>query len=292
MKIKNKYAFTLVELIVVITIISILAIIWFTSYSNYTKTTRDSVRLSDINNIINWVELLSIKTSKYPLPEWNILTWTINNNNLFYKWFFWDELSKLIKADSTPLDPLSKTNYIYSVSYNKKSFQLWTDFEDDQTISYNFVDKTYALDYKKTYVKWQYKWYLMYNWNDSKRYITNIPSLILANISSWDLLSENSYFIVNNKLNTINWLSWSFFKTNDLLKNMFDDSSIELQNIDITDCNNLSNIFTTQTINKFWKKNYDIFLQLEEKYKKCIDNPIIEPIEENTNLHTLTNIIH
>ncbi|MBW7954555.1 prepilin-type N-terminal cleavage/methylation domain-containing protein [Candidatus Gracilibacteria bacterium] len=290
MKIKNKKrcAFTLVELVIVITILSILAIIGFISYSNYIKTTRDSVRLSNINNIINGLESLLIKTSKYPLPEGTLLTGTINNNNIFYKGVFGNELASFVGFNKTPLDPLLKTNYIYSVSYNKKDFQIGTDFEDDQTISYNFIDKTYASNYKKTYVKGQYKGYLIYNGNDSKRYITNIPSLILSNISTGDLLSENSYFVVNNNLNTIYGQSGDFLKTNDLLKNMFDDSNIELQNIDITDCNNLSNIFTTQTINKFGKKNYNVFLELEEKYKKCINTPI--PIEGNTNLYTLTDI--
>ncbi len=286
--------FTLVELIIVISIITILSIIWFISYANYMKTTRDSVRVSDINNITNWIELSLIKISKYPLPEWNILTWTLNNNNIFYKWIFWEELSRLIEINKLPLDPLLKTNYTYSVSYNKKDYQIWVDFEDNQNISYNFINKTYASSFTKAYVRWQYKWYLIYNWSDSKKYITNIPSLILSNISTWNLLSEDSYFVVNNNLNTINWSSWDFLKTNDLLKNMFNDQNIELQNLDITDCNNFSNIFTAQTINKFWKNNYNIFSEIEKKYKNCINQtptpPVVEPIVENTNLYTLTNI--
>lgn len=286
--------FTLVELIIVILIITILSIIWFISYANYMKTTRDSARVSDINNITNWIELSLIKISKYPLPEWNILTWTLNNNNIFYKWIFWEELSRLIEINKLPLDPLLKTNYIYSVSYNKRDYQIWVDFEDEQNVSFNFLNKTYASNFVKSYVKWQYKWYLIYNWNDSKKYITNIPSLILSNSSSWNLLSQDAYFVVNNNLNTINWQSWSFLKTNDLLRNMFNDQNIELQNLDITDCNNFSNIFTAQIINKFWKTNYNIFSELEKKYKNCINQtpnpPVVEPIEENTNLYTLTNI--
>jgi prepilin-type N-terminal cleavage/methylation domain-containing protein len=46
--IKNKKAFTLIELIVTITIVSILATIAFVSFQGYRVSARDSVRLSDM----------------------------------------------------------------------------------------------------------------------------------------------------------------------------------------------------------------------------------------------------
>ena len=48
---KQKYAFTLVELIVVITILAILWTIAFISLQWYSKDARDSIRISDVSNM-------------------------------------------------------------------------------------------------------------------------------------------------------------------------------------------------------------------------------------------------
>ena len=61
--------FTLVELIVVITILAILWTIAFISIQWYTKNARDSRRVSDINNIQKSLELFTLQTEKYPLPD-------------------------------------------------------------------------------------------------------------------------------------------------------------------------------------------------------------------------------
>ena len=53
--------FTLVELIVVITILAILWTISFISLQWYSMRSRDSVRISDIKNIITNLELFKLK---------------------------------------------------------------------------------------------------------------------------------------------------------------------------------------------------------------------------------------
>ena len=62
--IQKKYyfpAFTLVELIVVITILAILWTVAFISFQWYTKDTRETVRISDIQNIKKWYGLFDAK---------------------------------------------------------------------------------------------------------------------------------------------------------------------------------------------------------------------------------------
>jgi prepilin-type N-terminal cleavage/methylation domain-containing protein len=69
MKQTNFKWFTLVELIVVITIIAILWTIAFITLQWYSAQARDSKRLSDIQNIKKSLELFSLNTWKYPLPD-------------------------------------------------------------------------------------------------------------------------------------------------------------------------------------------------------------------------------
>jgi len=61
--------FTLVELIVVITILAILWTIAFISLQWYSAQARDTTRVSDIQNIKTSLELFSLNTWKYPLPD-------------------------------------------------------------------------------------------------------------------------------------------------------------------------------------------------------------------------------
>lgn len=65
----DKLGFTLIELIVVITILAILWTIAFVSIQWYSAQARDSKRLSDIQNIKKSLELFSLNTWKYPLPD-------------------------------------------------------------------------------------------------------------------------------------------------------------------------------------------------------------------------------
>ena len=79
--IKNKYAFTLVELIIVVVILAILATIAFLTLWNYRWETINVKRLSDKNNIEKALEIYKIKHWKYPdiIEEdefWEQIFWT------------------------------------------------------------------------------------------------------------------------------------------------------------------------------------------------------------------------
>ena len=78
---KNKYAFTLVELIIVVVILAILATIAFLTLWNYRWETINVKRLSDKNNIEKALEIYKIKHWKYPdiIEEdefWEQIFWT------------------------------------------------------------------------------------------------------------------------------------------------------------------------------------------------------------------------
>ncbi len=92
MIIKNKQAFTLVELIVVITILAILWTIAFISLQLYSKSARDSRRISDISNVKKSLELFSIKTWKYPLPD-SPNEATFSWSKIWTQWIVWDNMS-------------------------------------------------------------------------------------------------------------------------------------------------------------------------------------------------------
>ena len=84
-----KKGFTLVELIVVITILAILWTIAFISLQWYAANARDSRRISDIWNIKKSLELFTLQTEKYPLPD-NGETVTYSWEIVWIQWTLWD----------------------------------------------------------------------------------------------------------------------------------------------------------------------------------------------------------
>lgn len=165
---KNKKAFTLVELIIVITILAILATIAFASFQNFTKDARDWNRITTLKNIESGLILYNIKTNKYPDPEEyvEILSWNIL---LIKQWIVWNDVSQKIKLNKEALDPKDKTNYIYSITWNGKKYQLWTYLEENKLISYiPQIAKTYAIDVNNIdytnryfYTIWNKVWILL-----------------------------------------------------------------------------------------------------------------------------------
>jgi prepilin-type N-terminal cleavage/methylation domain-containing protein len=69
MKLQQKQAFTLVELIIVITILAILATIGFMSFQSYTLDARDSKRKRDLSTLRNGLEIYQAKKVTLPMPD-------------------------------------------------------------------------------------------------------------------------------------------------------------------------------------------------------------------------------
>ena len=112
---KNKKAFTLVELIVVITILAILSTIGFISLSWYSKEARDAKRISDANNLLTKINIEQTRGS-----------------------FLWDLIEdtskvtlKILSNDNPDVQTFWKANF-----ENLK--EDWEDFKDpsDETIDY------------------------------------------------------------------------------------------------------------------------------------------------------------
>ena len=143
---KNKSAFTLVELIVVITILAILGTIAFISLQWYSKSARDSKRTSDISNIKTSLELFSLATWKYPLPDnsydvtysWSVVVWK--------QWTVWDNVVTNLSRNLSekPTDPLIQTEYIYSTLENGKEYEILSLYEWDLLSNNSIINSTYA----------------------------------------------------------------------------------------------------------------------------------------------------
>jgi len=176
-----KTAFTLVELIVVITILAILWTIAFISLSWYSKSSRDSVRISDVSNMKTSLELFHLNSGKYPLPD-DYGTFTYSWNDLFYQWYFWDNVIGNISRNMSkvPTDPLTEKKYIYSVSNNKNELEILVLLESDDVVL-NTIQQTNAVwvtvipkiiwNYNKLFVK-------------TVNYIVPIPSIINTEVVS------------------------------------------------------------------------------------------------------------
>ena len=204
--IKNKNAFTLIELIVVVVILSILWTIAFISIQEYSSDSRNSVRITDLWIIKQSLWLFEINWSKYPLPSnstWVIYSWSL----LWTQWFFWDTpFSNLANISRLPIDPLYEIEYNYSVLRNNRKFQLWTIIEWSLFSNNNsIVWDTYALWNSNiiSYVTWNYtaKDIASISWNNCN--LLTVPSLNISNLpTDWILQASWQYsFIFSDSSN-------------------------------------------------------------------------------------------
>ncbi len=191
---KNKFWFTLVELIVVITIIAILWTIAFIYFGVHNKNSRDTVRISDIKNIEKWLGIYIAEKWFYPEPDsWvNItyswwLAWT--------QWIVWENLLRWIEMTKV-FDPLTSNPYTYSVTSPKNGYQIWAIREWNVAQSFNLVNKTYALE-KTAYalIRWTYNQRVIRVSSWSTDFILAVPSIITSDLNNTDLWS-----IISNKL--------------------------------------------------------------------------------------------
>lgn len=233
-----KKAFTLVELIVVITILAILATIWFMSFQSYMWDARDANRTTSIDELRKWLSLYEVKKSKYPEPDSAITitnwtaTWVI-----LKQWTIWKNISDLIKMTSKVEDPLTKKEYVYSVSNNWKYYQIWADLEN--TISYNtLVNTTYA-EWNKAYVKWNYS------------FDPSLPSLITIswsiNTSSW-IFDPNVCFVIDWWTNLISSTNTNCLKKKNMSLKDYDSSLVWYWNFDET--------WFIPDVNQYWWTNF------------------------------------
>jgi len=171
MKNKNtiqKKWFTLVELIVVITILAILWTIVFISLQQYNSEARDSVRISDLSNIIKSLELKSISW-KVPIPD-DKIDITASGVIISYQWYAGKKTLDLLWIFNWWKDPLDDKYYTYTTDKDLNRYQVLWYLENWTIISRSlFNNDIYAADLSKRFIttKWKQLWILLQTWSNA-----------------------------------------------------------------------------------------------------------------------------
>lgn len=240
--IKQKKAFTLVELIVSITIVAILASIWFYSYVWYLSEARDAERKANIWEIKSSLKLYKQKRWAYPIPwdSFNIL----NNTEIVAKQWVLNDKVSLTTMEKIPLDPHTKLSYWYSITNNKQEYQIALTLEN--------------WDFPIALLEWDYK-------SVSKNIL---PSLILATWSTVDIEIHNWIWnwTENRNLFILDWWNnliynvkrpykpfYAWWNIDDILDSW---NIIFWQNSDFRNCVEISE--AAKLIHTTWTEEYQI----------------------------------
>ncbi len=185
--------FTLVELIVTIVILWILASISWITLMSYFSSARDVVRSSDINSISKALVLYQTKVGDFPEPT-DAKSVTYWSGEIWKQWTIGATVLHALTMNRIPLDPKFDAEYSYSVTQDKKSYQIAGVAETDE-ISYRLrtpsVDKAYAETYT-AYIKGNYNGMVAKAVGDGYCKVIALPSITLSELpsgSSVDLLS-------------------------------------------------------------------------------------------------------
>lgn len=233
-------AFTLMELIVSITILAILGSISFVSYNNYSQEARNSSKISNLNNASKSLSLYKITTGSLPDPS-NIInisaSWTI----YIYQWTLWKEIQNLIWINWKIEDPVTRSEFIYSINSNKTEYQVWWFFESSTN---SYLNKNiYAWNNKifKTY--WESVWIVL---NEDLTQLTNSVDILTTN--SW---SNYNIFFTNEEDWKSLWKWTLLFNDFKLLRsNKWLSKKIKSWNLYVWDTSNPSKVIND--VKKLW----------------------------------------
>lgn len=185
-KIKNKKAFTLIEILTAIIIITVLSAISVVSYSLWKQRARDSVRISDIKSIENILWAYSVKNWWFPIPDnyWKI---SYSVSLLWYQWTIWDRikirLNDILKEK--PVDPLTWKEYFYSLSNKQDEYELLALYETSLS-SEEFLN--YSIGYIENFyprIDWPYNKIFL----KTSNFIFPTPSIFTAEkLWKWETL--------------------------------------------------------------------------------------------------------
>lgn len=128
---KNKKAFSFVELMVSITILAIISTIWFISYTSYLWDSRDSQRKSDLAQMWSALKVYKQKRWYFPVP-WKNFNITFKWEIVANQWLFNTDV-RLNTLDNLPLDPKTKWSYFYSITKNAQEYELSASLENTDT---------------------------------------------------------------------------------------------------------------------------------------------------------------
>lgn len=309
-------SFTLIELIIVIAIIAVLGASAFLLLSQWMSKSRDSRRISDLKTLeksIN-ISFLSSESSNYPLPDPNIIIKTDNNWVLWSQWKFWDSITQNVNnLNKIPKDP-SWDYYDYSVTQDRKSYELLAILENHKTLSI-YWSNVYANNNSTVFILSNYDWYILANswWvfmlystdsifvepslldNSNDYYIIDLDNDILSPDSSMNFRSEVKSVNVTSLMDedntnddeTLNSLNLTFpelissWKINNYLQ-ILSISSEQQEEQSPTPWNYFTAVWRLWT-NLYWNSDYTIRFNITYtgpcKVKWQLDNwPIWEQI--------------
>ncbi len=205
MYIYKKYkAFTLVELIVVITILTILWTIAMMYYQSYIIDTRNTVRITDLNNMKKVLDINIITKWDVPNPS-NYYTISYSWSELWKQGTFWKSVIKDLwwSMSEAPLDPSSWLKYDYSITKNNSKIEYSLGYIEEWwnpiAKNSNIIKQAYAWNKKGKYnVIWNYNWFFLQTntwWID---YIIAVPEIM--KVSTWsqdyfDVLDKNELVV-------------------------------------------------------------------------------------------------
>lgn len=190
MKTLQKWAFTILELLITIWILAILGTVSIIYTMGFLKDSRDASRLTNISTIQSALAIYTIDVWAYPEPE----------NSLSYSWWIWikqwtiwKNVASRLRLVWLPVDPLTNAEYIYSTSWNLAYYQIGAELENWNVSS--LVPNTFAADTRTPLVKGKYD------------FDPSLPSLIVVPSSvTWSgIFDPNVCFVLNwwkNNFNT------------------------------------------------------------------------------------------
>ena len=282
---QEKKAFTLVELIVSITILSVLWTIAFLSLNWYTKWSRNSVRITNLSSVKQTLWIYNTSTWKYPMPT-NSTEISYSGWILWYQWTFWvDTIKNLTNMSKLITDPLFDIEYDYSVTWNKKQYQLSTILENGLFSSTPLINQANALSNTEVepYVTWEYlikDIATSINWDC---YLITVPSLFVNNYTwTWRIEKNFDYaFVYINGLN-ISKNYWPHV-----------DTSIPWKSFRVSEVLNKCSVDNIDELNLYISKLSVAYQQLnwQEEFKNVIYDFNNSVFKENAVKHLLTNWI-
>ncbi len=145
---RNKQAFTLVELIVVITIGAILLLIGFMSFTTYISNSRDTTRVSQLRVMSEALEVYATnKELPKPATESTVEV-RIGSRVIWYQWVMGERELKKIGYTEWGVDPKDQKHFWYYITKDKKYFQLLYFLENENEDLHSFQSNTtYAGEY-------------------------------------------------------------------------------------------------------------------------------------------------
>lgn len=132
---KQKYlGFTLTELVVTVSIVATLATISTISVMGISGSARDAIRVTDLTTITNGIDLHYTLNNSYPKPS-NPVSVTYSGASAWTQGTFGEstireiERNSMVHMSGNPVDPLLKTEYVYSLTSESREYSIMANYE-------------------------------------------------------------------------------------------------------------------------------------------------------------------